>query len=54
MSDALSIYEEKYGSEDEKVLEMRDELARLYIRTDRLEVTIVIFMFKIEMKEPPH
>ena len=41
LNQALTAYESHYGSGNEKVLEIKDELARLLIRTDRVEVRIV-------------
>ena len=37
---SLSIYESLYGSSHDKVLEIKDELSRLMIRTDRVQVRL--------------
>ena len=39
LNQALSTYEGLYGSGHAKTLEVKDELARLMIRTDRVEVS---------------
>ena len=41
LNQALNIYESHYGSSNVKVLEIKDELARLMIRTDRVEVGFI-------------
>jgi len=37
-------YESLYGSRHAKTLEVKDELARLMIRTDRTEVSLLYFL----------
>ena len=38
LKEALQTYEDHYGNCHEKTIDARDELARLLIRTERLEV----------------
>ena len=42
LNQALATYETLYGADHTKTLEGKDELARLMIRTDRIEVSSLI------------
>jgi len=42
LNQALATYESLYGADHTKTLEGKDELARLMIRTDRIEVGSLI------------
>lgn len=44
---ALSTYESLYGSSHEKSLEITDELSRLMIRTDRVQVSFINILYTI-------
>jgi len=41
-------YESLYGSRHAKTLEVKDELARLMIRTDRIKVSLLYFQELLE------
>lgn len=51
LNQALSTYEGLYGSGHAKTLEVKDELARLMIRTDRVEEAISLLLSTIELKQ---
>ena len=41
LNECLAIYQTVYGPNDAKTLEVQDELARLMVRTDRPEVSLM-------------